>query len=171
MYLLDADGLKQLNVDDLAGEEDAFSNLYHDAPMTNVVSLDGRFSLSQSSFALTRPCVLLVATDGCFGYLKSPMEFEFLLLDELEASESIDEWQDRLERGIDEVAGDDQTLLALVYGYSRFESLQSSLRGRWRFMQNMLGSMPDDFEARIALWKDYKDGYYSANALGGATLS
>lgn len=168
LYILDAAGLRQLNRDDLAGE-DAFTNLYHDAPMTNVVSADGAFELSQGTLELGGPCVLLAATDGCFGYLKSPMEFELLLLEALHGSQCIDEWQGRLEREIDEVAGDDQTLVGLVYGYAGFGPLRDSLSGRLEYLRNLLGGMPDTVEARREIWREYKRDYYSL-APGGAPL-
>jgi len=165
LYLLDAGGLKQLNRDDLAGE-DAFSNLYHDAPMTNVVSSDGDYELSKNSFVLTNACVLLAATDGCFGYLPSPMDFEWLLLSTLFHSQSVDQWQERLEDRIQEIAGDDYTLMGLVYGCESFDGLQDFLYKRYEQVRGIMEDLPDGVEPRRQLWESYKQDYY-ALALGG----
>lgn len=163
VYQLDAGGLKQLNKDDVSGG-DAFSNLYDDPPMNNVISRDGGFTLNWRTYELVGKCVLISATDGCFGYLKSPMEFEMLLLGTLMASQSVDEWQYRIESAIDEVAGDDQTLLALAYGYRSFMELKQSFEPRFDDMLRLLsdvGNGVDDFGKRSRIWNEYRQSYYS----------
>lgn len=169
LYQLDQKGLKQLNEDDVAGG-DAFSNLYHDPPMTNVISLGGGFRLNARAMALFGQCILIAATDGCFGYLRSPMEFEMLLLETLMESESVDEWQDRIETAIDEVAGDDQTLLALIYGFREFADLKRALKPRYMKMADLLSSIEgseDEFDQRSEIWKQYSPSYYSMLAKDG----
>ena len=158
-YLLDALGLAQVSVDDIANE-DAMSNLYHDAAMTNVVSADGHYTIAAARHRLSVPCVLISATDGCFGYFRSPMEFEYLLLDTLHRSNSIDGWSDALEAIIGETAGDDQTLAAVVIGYGSHEQLKRAMLPRWRALEAMVASFGDSFDARQAAWEQYSSAYY-----------
>lgn len=163
LYQLDEEGLKQLNVDDVAGG-DAFSNLYDDPPMTNVISLGGGFRLNNRTMPLYGKRVLIAATDGCFGYLRSPMEFELLLLDTLMEAQSVDEWQNKIEAVIDEVAGDDQTLLGLVYGFRDFDELKDEFRLRYIDLSHTLSSIKsdaDEFAQRSEIWKRYSSMYYS----------
>lgn len=165
-YLLDDRGLTQVSVDDIAGE-DAMSNLCNDAAMSNVISADGRFTLGEARVRPVGPCVLLCATDGCFGYLKSPMEFEHLLLSTLEASKSIDAWQEKLERVLDEIAGDDQSLAAVVIGYGSFAGLRRAMKPRLEALETMVAGFGDSYEARLAAWEREKAAYYRL-AGGGA---
>ena len=85
VYLMDGRGLAQLSGDDIEGE-DAFTNLYNDGVLTNVLSSDKNYALHSKSILLSEPALVLTATDGCFGYLSSPMEFEYLLLESLEGA-------------------------------------------------------------------------------------
>ena len=81
-YMLDYNGLHQLTTDDLDGQ-DAMSNLSNDGVMTNVINASTSFEVHNKKLSFDSPCILLTATDGCFGYLNSPMEFEYLLTDSL----------------------------------------------------------------------------------------
>lgn len=158
-YLLDAGGLAQVSADDITGE-DAMSNLYHDGAMNNVLSADGRFSIGSARVDLEGPCVLLCATDDCFGYLKSPMEFEHLLLSALAASECVDAWQAGLERAIDEIAGDDQSLAAVIIGYGSFAALKRSMKPRLEALEAMVARFGDSHRARLEAWEREKASYY-----------
>lgn len=169
LYLLNADGLKQLSIDDVSGG-DAFTNLYDDPPMTNVVALDGEFDLRVSTCEPDGKFVLLAATDGCFGYFKSPMEFEAMLLETLSDSRCVDDWQHGIELQIDEVAGDDQTLSVLAYGYSGFGDLKRCFFPRLKKLRSWLRDAEEQgrvYEWRRDIWEDYKVGYYSMQEEAG----
>jgi hypothetical protein len=60
--------------------------------------------------------VLLAATDGCFGYLPTPMHFEHLLLATLAATRSTEDWSSALQREISAVTGDDAAISVLGVG-------------------------------------------------------
>lgn len=161
-YILSDIGLLQVSVDDLSGE-DAMSNLYNDGAMTNVLSADGQFTLKDPAFSLDvnqRPCILISATDGCFGYLQSPMDFEHLLLDTLMRAGSFDQWERSLRDAITEVAGDDASMAIAAFGYGSFAAMRKQLEPRYRTVCNMLLPLGDNSEARWQLWDIYKQNYY-----------
>lgn len=170
-YILCDMGLFQISVDDLSGE-DAMSNLYNDGAMTNVVSADGRFSLGQEVFSLDisqSPCILISATDGCFGYLRSPMEFELLLLETLMHATSADQWNLLLQKTIGEVAGDDQSLSMAAFGFGTFGAMQQTLIPRYREMENLVSTLGDSTEKRWEVWETYKSNYYRLTEGGAPT--
>lgn len=161
-YILCPQGLLQISVDDLHGE-DAMSNLYNDGAMTNVISADGRFSLRQTGYILDyqkSPCVLISATDGCFGYLPSPMEFELLLLDTLMEADSIDRWRELLIEQIGAVAGDDQALSAAAFGFGSFQKMKSILAPRHRQVKAVMDAVGTSSQKRWLVWERYKKNYY-----------
>lgn len=170
-YILCSSGLMQVSVDDLAGE-DAMSNLYNDGAMTNVVSADGRFSLGQEVFSLDisqSPVLLISATDGCFGYLRSPMEFELLLLETLMRAVSADQWKMLLQQSIGEVAGDDQSLSMAAFGFGSFRDMQQALLPRYREMAELSAALGDSTEKRWEVWETYKNNYYCLTEGGAPT--
>lgn len=83
VYLLSPDwGLQQITRDDVEGEFDAMSSL-GTSNMNNSISGEGkdRFVLNYSrySFPNQNGMILFAASDGCFDYLATPMDFEYLL--------------------------------------------------------------------------------------------
>ena len=70
----------QCTRDHLRGDPDPFESLYRDRPLSALISADAPVALSLRRLRVPKPCVLLVATDGAFGCLPTPMEFEMLLL-------------------------------------------------------------------------------------------
>lgn len=170
-YILCKSGLLQISVDDLSGE-DAMSNLYNDGAMTNVISADGQFTLKQDMFSLDiaqSPMILISATDGCFGYLRSPMEFELLLLDTLMRASSADQWTLLLQSRIGEVAGDDQSLSMAAFGFGSFQNMQQTLLPRYREMTGLVASLGDSTEKRWEVWETYKTNYYCLTEGGAPT--
>jgi len=86
------DGLQQLTKDDLKMPNDAMQNTISDSPMSNYVHLPlsgdhktPQFKINGKVYKnIHKPYIVFVATDGCFGYVKSPMSFEYLILKSLE---------------------------------------------------------------------------------------
>lgn len=154
-YMLDGYGLHQLTADDL-DVTDAMANLTSDGVMTNVINASTPYELHAKTLFIDHPCVLFAATDGCFGYLKSPMEFEQLITDSLLASSGIEDWKRAMFDRMLAVAGDDFTLCLAAVGYRDFASLKSSFINRNAFMaQNYMN--PNIDPAR--LWESYKKDY------------
>ena len=73
-------GLQQLTRDDV-DMEDHLEQLRQDPPMTNVVSASVDFTLNDLRHEFDTPCVVIVATDGVSGYVRSPGEVELHILD------------------------------------------------------------------------------------------
>ena len=154
-YLLDAGGLHQLSEDDL-DNQDAMSNLTNDGVMTNVINASTDFSIHTKKLVSDRPCILITATDGCFGYLKSPMEFEYLLTDTLMNAENVSEWKRLLGERMLEVTGDDYTLCLAAYGYSDFKDIKSVYKERNSAVFKKYISDKRDVNE---LWELYKKDY------------
>ena len=84
VYLLTpVDGLSQLSEDDVDGEFDAMKALGQ-SNMNNNVTGEGidRFHLNYSEYKIPiqEGFILFAASDGCFDYIESPMQFEYKLL-------------------------------------------------------------------------------------------
>ena len=108
--------------------------------------------------------MVLAATDGCFGYLSTPMEFEGYLLRSLLNSDKVVDWEARLAEMIGKVAGDDHTLCLASFGYRNFGNLQRSLAPRYEhlretYLNPILELAEDDRPGRQALWERYKSDY------------
>ena len=142
--------------------EDALSNLTHDAAMTNVIALDGRYTLHHRRLALAQPGVVFAATDGVFGYIRTPMEFEWLLLRVLRDAEDPTAFLQRLEQILDELAGDDFTLALMSFGFGDFRTLRDTLTPRIPalerdYVKPLHHGRTDALQAE--LWAQYRTGY------------
>ena len=116
VYVLTANGLQQLSSDDLRDPGDAMANLQHDSVISNALSADTEFVINHRRVELESPFILICATDGCFGYLRTPMHFEALLLGTLAEAAGEQDWSLRLQDAISEVTGDDASLAAIGVG-------------------------------------------------------
>lgn len=158
-YVLDEEGLHQVTADDTA-VTDAMENLREDAPMTNVASASHPYEVRCCQRKLKRPFILLTATDGCFGYLPTPMEFEKLLLETMAQSDSLKKWQDELTRRIGEVAGDDFTMALCLKGFPDFGEAKEKLKQRLAYMRE---NFPLDKKTQekelLRQWKEYRKTY------------
>lgn len=159
-YLLDSKGLTQLTEDDVDGL-DAMENLSSDGVLTNVVSLSKEFDLHTKIVNITNPCVVFSATDGCFGYLSTPMEFEYQLLESLLSSNSVEQWESKYKKKLDLISGDDFSLCGLIIGYGSFQNLQKSFRQRKQELYNkyIYGIEQLSHDEKLQLWAEYKVHY------------
>ncbi len=115
-FVLTADGVQQLTVDDLRDTGDALENLRRDSVVSNALSADVDFTVQYRRIDLTAPFLLVCATDGCFGYLPSPMHFERLLLETLRTARTVEAWSEAVQREIAAVTGDDASMAVLGVG-------------------------------------------------------
>ena len=157
-YALDADGLHQITADD-AAIRDAMRNLREDAPMTNVACASRPFRLHHARLAVKKPAVLFAATDGCFGYLPSPMAFERLLLETLHGAAGMKSWRKALDARIRAVSGDDYTLVAWLHRFDSYKAMRRALSGRLAQLNRDFPPDAASEEALFAQWERYRPGY------------
>lgn len=170
VYILTPTGLAQLTPDDCT-QPDPMENLYDDGILTNVISADGRYELHTAEFAVHSPCVVFSATDGCFGYLFSPMEFEGLLLATLMEAENPAQWESMLAESIGAVAGDDHAMELASFGFGSYGALRDAFRSRYdilrvQYLKPLVNLEPEDRAGRRELWRHYSSGYL--RYMGGA---
>lgn len=161
-YLLSSDGLKQLTEDDLDGL-DAMENLSADGILTNVISASKDYTIHIKTVRIDKPCILFAATDGCFGYLSTPMEFEYLLLNTLREASSVSDWEACISKELEVIAGDDFSLVGCSIGFKNYKSLKECLAQRRKtlFDKYISGISEKTYEEKCSLWKEYRKSYYS----------
>ncbi len=156
-YMLDCNGLHQLSIDDVGGA-DAFSNLSDDGVLKNVITANFAFSVNKKDFRINHPCILFTATDGCFGYVNTPMDFEYLLLEVLTGSANISQWQSKLDEYILKFAGDDYTMSVAAFGFKSFDDMKGYFLQRKEIVKNSFINETVPVEQR---WESYKGAYYA----------
>jgi serine/threonine protein phosphatase PrpC len=115
-YVFEPDGARQLMVDDLREPSDAMANLRRDSVVSNAMSADTEFTVNYRRVELEAPFLLVCATDGCFGYVPSPMHFEHLVLAPLTTTRTVDAWSDAVQRDISVITGDDAAMSVMAVG-------------------------------------------------------
>lgn len=180
VYLLSPEGLAQLTEDDLGGI-DAMENLTDDGVLTNMINLSKDFSIHHGHISLDRPGVIFAATDGCFGYLSTPMEFEYLLLETMLRSDCVSSdysdvpnskvdqysekrvgWQEKLRERIGEIAGDDYTISGYAIGFGGFDEMKKAFisRANSLYSRIILDLEKKTYGEKLELWNEYRDNYY-----------
>lgn len=159
-YLLNRNGLKQLSDDDLAGL-DPMDNLTAGGGLTNVANASKPFELHQKTIAIDEPGILFSASDGCFGYLSTPMEFEYLLEETLERSGCPADWERNFDEIVSEVTGDDFSICGFSFGFDDFQRLKDAMKMRCLFMlENYIRPMEKmPLEEKKDLWHKYSKEY------------
>lgn len=161
VYCLTSQGLFQLSVDDIYGE-DALSNLTKDGALKNVISSDGNYKIHSEMYDIPSPGIVISSTDGCFGYIPTPMHFEFMLLTCLNNAKNVVEWKENILKVLQKVAGDDATMCLATFGYGSFSELKSSLQGRLDEVKRKYIIPLEDANDEMVrnYWNEYKQGYY-----------
>lgn len=168
-----ASGLQVLTRDHTR-ESDALALLRSDPPMTNLVCADRDFIIdSQLLASFPLPCVLVVATDGWFGYVQTPSDFERILLQTLEEAHDERDWADLLRRKVQGYTADDASLAIVAIGHSGFGALRGRFAARMAELRERYdrgrrpgesGSPESAARARAwheDIWHAYRAGYES----------
>ncbi|HEX3309791.1 MAG TPA: hypothetical protein VHS32_26365 [Streptosporangiaceae bacterium] len=125
VYVLDpATGAHQLTRDDLRDPGDALVNLRQDSVVSNAMSADVDFVVHHHQVELTAPFLAVAATDGCFGYVRTPIHFEHLVLASLRDSTGAGSWSRLLQQRIAGITGDDAAMAVLGVGADHGEFRQ-----------------------------------------------
>jgi serine/threonine protein phosphatase PrpC len=124
-YVFESTGARQLTTDDLRDPGDALANLRRDSVVSNAMSADTEFRVNYRRADLRAPFLVICATDGCFGYVPTPMHFEYLVLRRLQESRNTDVWSTSLQAEIAAVTGDDAAMSTLGVGadFKEFQKL------------------------------------------------
>jgi hypothetical protein len=125
VYIFDpATGAHQLSRDDLRDQGDALANLRQDSVVSNAMSADVDFVVHHHQVELAAPFLAVAATDGCFGYLRTPIHFEHLVLASLRDSTEAGSWSRLLQQRIAVITGDDAAMAVLGVGADHGEFRQ-----------------------------------------------
>jgi Protein phosphatase 2C len=117
VYVFDpATGAHQLTRDDLRDAGDALVNLRQDSVVSNAMSADTEFVVHHHKVELTAPFLVVAATDGCFGYVRTPIHFEHVVLSALRESTDTGSWSQQLQQRIAAITGDDAAMAVLGVG-------------------------------------------------------
>ena len=132
-------------------------------PLSALISADAPVALSLRRLRVPKPCVLLVATDGAFGCLPTPMEFEMLLLNTLRASADWDGWERRLLNQLKKAAHDDATVLLAPLGFETIEDAREALAPRRALLQKRfitpVRRKRRDMAFARGKWQEYRTAY------------
>ena len=115
-YVFESRGASQLSTDDLRDPGDALANLRRDSVVSNALSADTEFHINYRRVELRSPFLVVCATDGCFGYVRTPMHFEYLVLSHLLEARTTEAWSSALQAEIAAVTGDDAAMSTLGVG-------------------------------------------------------
>ncbi len=162
-YVLDAQGLHQLTRDHSLGEPDALESLYRDAPLQSLLSADKPADMNMRRLPLKTPCLVLCATDGVFGCLKTPMEFEMLLLSTMRAAGDYSGWRRKLEIALNRLASDDATIVCASVGFGSYSDLLKSMAPRRELLTkhyiSPLRASSADMTMYREGWSEYRRDY------------
>lgn len=172
-YLWTKEGFYQLSIDDIQSGGDAMENLHNDSRMSNCICADQPFKINHMRIQINEPCILLSATDGCFGYYPSPMHFEAALKDTLKQADNYDQWKEQIQQCIAEVTGDDFSLSLLTVPQLSFKNIKKNmLREMKRFQkireqekeiqiaEDILADERSKYQSLLQeIWKESKQQY------------
>lgn len=160
-------GLQQLSRDD-TDLTDILQQLVQDPPLNNMVSAGQPFALNRWRGRAYLPCLLVCATDGCFGYVDTPAGFEHVLWSTMLSAQSLLHWSGLLTERVSSYTGDDASLVLVALGLTGFDDLRRHFRERAEEVRRehaepMALIRPDDrselVAARERSWRRYRPTY------------
>lgn len=161
-------GLQVLTKDDTR-ETDALALIRNDQPMENLVAADRPFRVNHRRFTPESPVVLIAATDGAFGYVRTPAHFEYLVLHTLADADSLSGWSAALLAAFSEFVADDVSFAIAAAGFDSFASLKAAMQARHDYLQSQhwdpfvaqTGEADAIEKLREESWSVYRDLYHS----------
>jgi serine/threonine protein phosphatase PrpC len=147
-YLFEPAGARQLTTDDIRDAGDAMANLRQDSVVSNAMSADTEFRVNHRKVRLRAPFFVACATDGCFGYVPTPMHFERLVLRALVQAGSATAWSARVQSEIAAVAGDDAAMCLLAVG-AGFDELKALYAPRLDELDRQFTGPLDELAERV----------------------
>jgi serine/threonine protein phosphatase PrpC len=158
-------GLQQVTTDDLKSNADPLENLRQDSPMSNCVSASAEFVLHERQIDLHSPSILLAATDGCFGYVQTPLHFEHMLLATMQQARNWREWQELLHGEIVRITSDDSTLSAVILGWQDFAECRAAFAERFDWCASRITAYEQQRAEVARLDRDLEKAKEDLNAI------
>ncbi|WP_370072610.1 serine/threonine protein phosphatase [Streptacidiphilus sp. MAP5-3] len=164
-YVLTPNQGLQVLTRDHTEETDALEQLVQDPPMTNMICADRPFHVESSHHRLSTPGIYLCSTDGFFGYVNTPGDFEYLLLSHLERAPDMSRWAHDLAETVRGYSADDASLVLAAVGFKTFDALREAFAPRLEQAESRYREMPplEDQDAmrdwRLAQWNAYRETY------------
>jgi serine/threonine protein phosphatase PrpC len=173
-------GLIQISADHLKEKLDPQQNLMVDSALSNYISADRPFYIEETLVSVPDPMLAIVASDGCYGYVVSPVIFEYLILSTLIKARSIGQWKDNLAKEVGSVTADDASMVILPFGWPSFRKMKKALSPRKSAVGLYASQIQSAQEAvndarpaanaaeesytliRDAIWNEYKKQYQPA---------
>lgn len=155
-------GLIQVTKDDSRGGADPLDSLRSNPPLSDLLNADKPFKVKMRQISVQAPCAIMCATDGVFGFVRSPMDFEFILLDSICKANTISEFETLFRSAIVKLTGDDSTCILAFYGFGNYQAIKMSLANRFKKMSLMISEIdhandPSAIEKEIhEQWETYK---------------
>lgn len=143
-YLWDNKGLTQITEDHEDGET-----------MTNLITLTKPFRVEGRFVTVSKPCILLNASDGCYKCVAfdSPFDLEYIFLRSISDTSDFEKSSAFLAEQF-AVLGkhDDSNTMALcTFGYDSYEDVQKAVAARLKDIDNtVFAKLPDIFQRNYA---------------------
>lgn len=142
-FLTPQNGLVQLTDDDSRGNPDPMRSLRESAALSNMLNADKDYKVRWRQVRLKTPCAVLCASDGMFGFLRSPMDFEHILLDALMKASTPEEFENRFRDRIVRVTGDDSTAIMSFYGFADMMDVKFQMKPRYLHVREIIRQMDE----------------------------
>lgn len=164
------DGLAMLTRDHVR-VDDPLEQLRSDPPIENVVNRSIDFYLDEFSTTVKNPFVLLLATDGVFGYLPTPGFLELGILEALVNSRT--NVAEHFADFCTSYAADDVSAAILIRGFSddndvtaKFSNRLKLLRERYSFLHTMTSDDANRNSEIERLWAIERPSYLRLSGVG-----
>lgn len=156
-YLTPEEGLVQVTKDESCYSPDPLESLRASPTLSNMLNADKPFTVTPCQVEISLPCAVICATDGMFSALRSPMDFEYLLLNRLAYAGSLHEFEAGFQRKLAEIANDDSTCVMSFYGWKDMGSIRTSLEKRTRDVADIINGLEEGQEQVLReYWQQYR---------------
>lgn len=162
IYLLSADdGLQQISKDDVEGTFDAMKSL-GTSNMCNNISGEGeeQFYLNYKQYKIKKQpnLFLFAASDGCFDYLATPMDFEYLLEVAIDCLAETDDIS-LIETNISSIYSgenlrDDTTMAGVIFNETCSEKLKQQYKERFKKIENSFRKPTEESRQKIRTYEN-----------------
>ncbi len=159
-YLLTPNGLRQLSNDDADVHEETYAGIMQDAPLTNCISTNVDFCLNHHHYTEQLPTIIMVCTDGCYGFLNSPVHVEELLLTCLNTATTATEWGTRISEKLQPIAGDDCAMALVCVGWEDLHSVKRAFKSRSAVVNELVQALDAPTNGEVTPAKEELFAHY-----------